>query len=43
MPYFIKETHRKGDLYYQIYEGHYDKSKGYSVQTSYRCWVIFLT
>ena len=36
MSYFIKETHRKGDLYYQIYEGHYDKSKGYSVQTSYK-------
>ena len=36
MSYFIKETHRKGDLYYQIYEGHYDKEKGYSVQTSYK-------
>ena len=36
MSYFIKETKRKGDLYYQIYEGHYDKEKGYSVQTSYK-------
>ena len=36
MSYFIKETKRKGDLYYQIYEGHYDKGKGYSVQTSYK-------
>ena len=35
MSYFIKETKRKGDLYYQIYEGHYDKEKGYSVQTEY--------
>ena len=34
--HFIKETNRKDALYYQIYEGHYDKEKGYSVQTSYK-------
>lgn len=36
MPYFIKETRKKKDLYYQIYESHYDRDKGYSVHSSHR-------
>lgn len=36
MSYFIKETKKKNDLYYQIYESHYDKDRGYSVHASYR-------
>lgn len=36
MPYFIKQTKRKNDTYFQIYESHYDKEKGYSVHSSHR-------
>ena len=36
MSFFIKETKKKDDVYYQIYETHYDREKGYSVHSSYR-------
>lgn len=36
MPYFIKQTKKKNDMYFQIYESHYDKEKGYSVHSSYK-------
>ena len=36
MSFFIKETKKKNDVYYQIYETHYDKEKGYSVHSSYK-------
>ena len=36
MSFFIKETKKRNDVYYQIYESIYDSSKGYSVHRSYR-------